>query len=81
MKDAIESAAKASGRSMNAEVIARLEASFAETEPVLSASEKRWLVSLIEKQIDAAVDAAVDKAVLVVENKLEADDKTLKDDD
>ena len=33
LKDRVESAAKESGRSMNAEIVSRLEASFADAEP------------------------------------------------
>ena len=70
LKNSVEAAAKARGRTMNAEVVARLQASFQSTvdlEDSAIAGEEVFLTPALSKLVHEAATAAAERVVLKVQ--------------
>ena len=59
MKDRIEEAAKQAGRSMNAEIVARLEASFSSSSPGMHPTLREELERLLDEKL-GGIKAVID---------------------
>ncbi len=66
MRDEIKTAADKSGRSMNAEIVHRLQTSF--TQPSIEQTDE-YIVSVIDKLLDVKIEAAMKNRKPLMENK------------